>query len=116
MTVAEFYEKIGGNYQEALSRLMSDDFAKKILSGFPKDESYAKLCEAVEAGDVEAAFMQAHTLKGLCANLALGNLTEIASEVTELFRDGDMAAGAAKMPELESCYNDTLSSLTELIG
>jgi len=114
MTVKEFYTAIGASYDEAMSRLMNDDFAKRMLSRFPADQSYAKLAASMEGTDTDDAFTQAHTLKGLCANLSLGRLSDRVAAITELLRGGDMDAARAMMPEVTEAYEETLKLLQEV--
>ena len=55
MTLKRFYEAVGGNYTEVLSRLMSDRLIRKFLLKFPDDPSYAVLCVSIEHEDYEEA-------------------------------------------------------------
>lgn len=86
MTLTRFYEAVGGNYTEVLSRLMSEHLIRKFLLKFPDDSSYAVLCVSVDHEDYEEAFRAAHTLKGVCLNLGLSNLARSAIALTELLR------------------------------
>ncbi len=89
MTVRELYERIGGNYDEATSRLMNDALIGKFIVKFLDDTSYAQLMEGVEAADDEAIFRAAHTMKGVCGNLALTELFETSGQLTECYRAGN---------------------------
>ena len=89
MTVKEFYQEIGGNYEEILSRLMSEKLILKFVGKFLNDPSYEGLCQALEKEDYEEGFRQAHTLKGICLNLGFGNLARSSSELTEKLRHGE---------------------------
>ena len=86
MTIQECYEKLGGNYSEALGRMIRPELVEKFLAGFLKDDSYEMLCREVSAGNREEAFRAAHTLKGVCLNLGLGTLAASASKITEVLR------------------------------
>ena len=48
-------------------------FLKKLLY----DESYMQLKDAVQYGDIKGVELKAHTLKGVCATLGLGELDEV---------------------------------------
>ena len=89
MTVAELYERIGGNYEEACSRLMNDDLISRFIVKLLEDTSYTQLVERDEAGDEEAVFRAAHSMKGVCGNLALTDLFETSGELTECYRAGN---------------------------
>ena len=51
MTVKECYEKIGGNYEEILSRLMSEDMVREFIAMFLEDPSYEELVTQMEKGN-----------------------------------------------------------------
>lgn len=88
MTVQEFYAEIKGNYDEIISRMRKEDRVKKFVFMFLEDESFIGLCDSMEAGNYQDAFRQAHTLKGLCQNLAFSDLYKPVYELTECLRDG----------------------------
>ena len=88
MTVKELYEKIHGNYQNALSMMMMDDFIKRMLTKFVQSNPASNLFKAYEDKDYQAVFAAAHSLKGVVGNLALTPLFEIASIITEATRNG----------------------------
>ena len=89
MSIREFYEIVGGNFDEALSRLMNEQFIKKFLKKFPADDSYFSLKSAIEQDKLEDAFRAAHTLKGVAYNLELKSLGDSASSLTEALRPGN---------------------------
>ncbi|MDY5496741.1 MAG: Hpt domain-containing protein [Anaerobutyricum sp.] len=86
MTIEECYEKIGGNYEEVLGRMMRPALVRKFIMKFPADDSFAELCEQMKAGNRKEAFRAAHTLKGVCQNLGLGRLSFAAEKITEILR------------------------------
>ena len=89
MTAKEFYETIGQNYEEVLERLAgSEALVLKFLKKFSTDKTYAALEEAMEAGEAEMIFRQAHTLKGVAANLGLKPLFEDTCVLVEITRNG----------------------------
>ncbi len=86
MNLQEFYAAVGGNCDEALSRLMGEAMLRRFVAKFPKDQSYATLRQALADGDRETAFRAAHTLKGLCLNLGFGKLLASSEALTEALR------------------------------
>ncbi len=86
MTLQECYQELGGNYDEVLRRMMMPKLVDKFIVKFLTDGSYAALCAAIAAGQREEAFRAAHTLKGVCQNLGLGNLLCSVQPLTELLR------------------------------
>ena len=91
MTVQELYANIEGDYNEAIGRLRSDRFVGRFVVKFLDDTSCVELIDAWAAGDEQAAFKAAHTAKGVCANLSLSKLADLASSITEALRPGNEA-------------------------
>lgn len=86
MKLTEFYQTVGGDYADAMSRLQNDAFIVRFLRMLPRDGSMALLTEAVAASDVEKAFRAVHTLKGISLNLSLKTLAAACSDMTEALR------------------------------
>ena len=88
MTIRELYERVGGNYEDAMTRLMNESIARRVLSKFPNTEDYRLMAEAFKSGDYEEAFQRSHTLKGTALNLGLTRLGQTASDLCETVRSG----------------------------
>lgn len=86
MTIQECYKMLGGNYDQVEKLLPSARLIHKFVVKFLDDGSYRQLCDAMEAGSRAEAFRGAHTLKGVCANLAFSQLCASSSRLTELLR------------------------------
>ena len=115
MTIQECYEKLGGNYDDVISRLRKEDFVKKFLKKFPSDPSFDELVTSMEAGDKDVAFRAAHTLKGVCQNLGLERLFVPSNEATEALRVGDIDKAQMFMPQIKEIYGDTLDTINEFV-
>lgn len=89
MTVCGFYEQIGADYQNILTRLNNDVLIKKYLLKLSSDGSYDRLIDQIDSKNYLEAFKEAHTLKGICMNLELTPLTTLVIELTELLRNFD---------------------------
>lgn len=87
MTVKECYDAMEGNYQEVESRLRTEERIKKFLCKVPEDKSYELLCNSLEQKNMDEAFRAAHTIKGVCQNLALTKLGNSAEALTDCLRD-----------------------------
>ena len=87
MTVQECYEAFGGNYQEVISRLRTDERVARFLQKVVDDGSYKLLCDSLETGNVDEAFRAAHTLKGVCGNLSITRFGESSSALCEYLRE-----------------------------
>lgn len=117
MTIQECYAAMGGNYEEVLGRLISENLISRMIAKFLQDDSYSKLSAAIEENNCEEAFRAAHTLKGICQNLGLGALETPAVEITEALR------GKTQLPEnvgtlmqaVDSVYEVTKGAILEFI-
>ena len=87
MNLQEFYAVVGGNCEEALSRLMGEAMLRRFVAKFPSDQSFAALKQAIADGERETAFRAAHTIKGLCLNLGFGKLLASSEALTEALRN-----------------------------
>lgn len=87
-----------------------------MLADFSHDPSRSGLHEALSARDLRGAFLHAHALKGLCAQLALSALEKQAEMLCNLLRDGDPAAlpsAIAQLPQFDQVYHQTLCAIHE---
>ena len=92
----EFYEKIGGDYSDALSRRMRDSLIRKFVLKFPDDKNFAALKEAVGDERWDDAFAYAHTLKGVSLNLAFARLSAELVTLNDLLRPQNREALTAQ--------------------
>ncbi len=86
MTTAEFYDYVGGDYDDVKCRFMKDELISRFLRMLPDDGSMDELNAAVAAGSSEGAFRAVHTLKGVALNLGLSSLANACSAMTEAIR------------------------------
>ena len=110
-TLEQAYEQVGGNYQDVLKRLMNEDLVRRFMGKFLDDGSFAALKDALAAKDVDAAFMAAHTLKGVCLNLGFTNLFNPTNEITEVLRAGSLEGTEELFSQVEAEYNNVIEAL-----
>ncbi len=96
MTIKECYAELGGDYESVLGRLRSDERIIRFLTRVPSDPCFAELEAAMSAGDAQAAFRAAHTLKGICLNLSLDKLFVSSNALTDALRGKDEITNEAK--------------------
>ena len=114
LTVKEFYDKIGGSYDTAMSQMRKEERVAKYAGMFLRDDSFAMLKEGMESGDMEKAFRGAHTLKGVAGNLAFAELRDLVSALTEDLRNGkDIEHAKAAYPETAACYEKVIAAIKE---
>lgn len=86
LTLEAFYQKIGSNYDDVLKRLLSEKRIISFVIRFLEDDSFDKLCQALDKMDYDTAFNYAHNLKGLAKNLGFDNLAKSAGNISEILR------------------------------
>lgn len=115
MTLRDFYNKIGSNYDVVVSLMGgSERIVDKFVRKFPNDPSAAELFRSFEEKDFETAFRMAHTLKGVCLNLGFERLRQSSSELTEALR-GTVADNAPELLEnVRRDYDEVVGALKEI--
>lgn len=112
MTIREVYVYVGGNYDETVKRLGSEEIVNRFAERFLSDGSFRSLEKAFEAGDEEAAFRAAHTLKGVAKNLGFSDLGESASVLTEVLRNRTFDGAPPLFEKVKSDYDRLIRALT----
>ena len=98
----EFYEKIGGDYSDAQSRLMRDKLIRKFVLKFPGDGNFAALKEAIADERLDDAFSYAHTLKGVTLNLAFARLSAATVTLCDMLRPQNREA--LELQSVNDCF------------
>lgn len=115
MTVQEFYDEVGGDYNDIMSRLRTEDRIKKFAGMFTRDESYNMLTKSIQDGDTEEAFRAAHTMKGMCQNMAFTRLYQSSHEITEILRRKDLEGARKMLDVVTEDYNIVIASIGKLL-
>ena len=119
MTVKEFYEYIGGNYNSALATMMNDAFIMRMLSKFVSKNAYEDIISSFEADNYRGVFEASHALKGVCGNLSLTPLFDISSkicEATRTLKEGEKANIEKEINELKEIYKKVADAINELLN
>ncbi len=90
-----------------------EDFYVKMLGRLPASTAFARLGDAVAAGDANACFEAAHELKGLYATLGLTPAYDLCSRIVEAVRP---LSGLADAPELFAALRPVHEELVALIA
>ena len=114
MELKEVYEKIGGDYDDVVRRLMGEKLVRKFLLKFLDDKSYADLGRTLSEGDYKEAFRAAHTLKGVCLNLGFTELYKVSAELTEVLRGRETAGSDALYAQVKEQYTTLTDAIREL--
>jgi hypothetical protein len=87
MITIEKLNAFGANTVEGLGRCFGNEaLYLKLVATIPDEVNFDKLKDALNAGDLENAFLAAHALKGVLGNLSLTPLYTKVVEITELLR------------------------------
>lgn len=100
---------------DALKRVGGNRALYKKLLGRFVDGNYVDAIEkAILSGDSEDAARQAHTLKGVSANLSLERVRALSIVLEEAIRSGGDCSG--DLAELRQAYDVTIGKIAEVEG
>ena len=103
--IKQFYIDIKGDYNDALTRMMSDALILRMITKFINGNSVNDMISFYEKKDYRFLFSSAHTLKGVAGNLSLTPLYEIACVITEATRNSDGANLDQEIKQLKETYS-----------
>jgi PAS domain S-box-containing protein len=100
-------ESLVFNREKFLECMMGDEeFAREVAAGFVEElpAMLSKLMEGFELKDIELVWKQAHKMKGSSANVGGEALRDVAKQVEQAGKDGDLEEVTSCIPELrEQC-------------
>ncbi|MBQ1903121.1 MAG: Hpt domain-containing protein [Ruminococcus sp.] len=116
MTLQELYSQIGGDYEQALRVMRVEKLIDKHIRKLVTNGVVDGLVDAAERMEPAELFDAAHAMKGICANLGLTALAEIASEIAEEYRGGNQRKltdeqAKEKIVQIEALYKKTAESI-----
>lgn len=111
MTLKECYTALGGDYESAVGRLISEKLVQKFVIKFPDDPSYDNLHKSLENKIYDEAFRAAHTIKGVCQNLSFTKLFDSSSRLTEALRAGAVEDISNLVTQVDADYRQTVSAI-----
>ncbi len=114
MTVKEFYDSIGGDYDTVFSQLLKDERIAKFAKRFAEDPTYSQLIASLNNKDYDTAFRMAHTLKGVAANLAFKEFGKASSDLTEILRAKDIASVEQALAKVTTEYEKLISAIQNI--
>ena len=108
----EEYVKAGIDYEQGVNRFMGNkDLYEKYAFKFLDDQTFEALKTALQAKDVEQAFANAHTLKGVAGNLSFNQFLSKIIPVVEALRSKDLPLAEQLFPEAEAEYSQLIKCL-----
>ncbi len=113
MTIQEFYEKIGGSFEDVLGRLKNESLIEKFALMYMNDTSFKTLMDAACAQNISDTFRAAHSLKGVAANLGFFVLNKAAADLTEQLRPQTAQADANLLDTVKAAHQQVIAALQE---
>ena len=116
MTLQELYSQIGGDYEQALRVMRVEKLIDKHIRKLVTNGVVDGLVDAAERMGPAELFDAAHAMKGICANLGLTALAEMASEIAEEYRGSNQRKltdeqAKEKIAQIEALYKKTAESI-----
>jgi HPt (histidine-containing phosphotransfer) domain-containing protein len=103
------------NLDEGKNRVMNNlKLYIKLLTKFKTGTTLDNFFAALDAGDYPKAQIEAHTIKGLAANLALSELFKQTLDVEAQVKAGSIEAAARE--NLKICFADTITEIDKVIA
>ncbi len=84
---------------------------ERLALKFLDDRHVEALQRALEKGDVQAAYREAHGLKGVAGNLSFAELYRVSSALSDALAVGDLASAVRMAPLLVQAHKEVLSVL-----
>lgn len=107
------------NREELLARMRGkEERVRKLLQLFVDEasEREAALKALREGGDVDAAILLTHSLKGNAATLSCAGLAALAKEAEFAYRNGDIKQAQALLPDIEAEFHKVVSRFKEYLS
>lgn len=115
MPLKEIYEKLNGDYEGVVARLMKEERVEKYLRKFGAGDDYNGIADAIGNEDWETAFRNVHSLKGMSANLGLTQLFNASDVLCEELRGGKPDKDISDMLEsVRKEYELTIETIRSL--
>lgn len=114
MTMLDRLSQAGVKVDKSLARFNGlEALYVKFLKKFPDDPNFNALCQAVSAGKFDDAFVSAHTLKGLSANLGMDSIGGVCATLCQKYRSSDLEGWEPLIETLKSSYDSIVSVIKQ---
>lgn len=113
MEFIELLDKMEIEQEETIRRFCNNEsLLKKYLLKFPEEETFQRLKTAVNDKDFPQIESEAHTLKGLAANLGMKALSNYCAVIVSALRNNDSSKSVDDMfVQVEEEYNRLIQCL-----
>lgn len=92
--------------EDSIERLMGDEelYISHFVK-FPENQNIIELRKAVEAREAKASEDQAHSLKGIAANLGILEVQDVCAEMVWDFRNGQPEEGFSLIDDVQEAFD-----------
>lgn len=107
MTTEERVKQAGLDWNSAVGRFAGkQELYVKFLKKFTGDETFTLLQDMWRQKDSTGTEHAAHTLKGVCANLGMTELSELFNRVVQAMREENPQAGFEREELIRDCERE----------
>lgn len=112
---ADLLERHGIDYADALERFCGNEaLYERLACKYLDDAHFDALAAALDEGDAERAYQEAHALKGVAGNLSFSALYRAVSEISEILRAGEIEQARALFPAVRTAHESATDALRQL--
>ena len=105
------FEAYGIDYDDALDRFGGNiELFKRLASKYANDSHFVGMVAALEAGDYEQAYRDAHALKGVSGNLSFSQLYNLTSQICFALREGNPETAISLLPDTAEAHRKALDA------
>ncbi len=108
---AEAFAKHGIDYDDALDRFGGNlALYRRLVGKYLNDAHFAGMEAAVEVGDWDQAYREAHALKGVAGNLSFTRLYNLTSQICHALREGSPDTAQSLMADAKDAHKQALEA------
>lgn len=110
MNLLDELQANGVDVERTLERFLGNEtLYLRFLRKFPQDQSFQNTMDALQQYDFQVALHNAHTLKGLAANLGLDSLSFLCNELVTRIRHNDYGDYTPLCNRLQTTYQNYIT-------
>ncbi len=116
MSLLDELQVFDADIQDGLKRFAGNAaLYEKMLKKFPAAAENLPVMSCFEAGDIDSALANAHTLKGMTGNLSLTPLYEAYTDIVAMLRDGQTEAARAMQERIEPVQASIIECIAKYV-
>ena len=116
MTCKEFYDIVGGDYEDVVNRFMSEENVLRFIPRFLTDTSFSLLGQGMAGRDINLAYRAAHTLKGIAQSFGFADLGKSSAVLTEVLRKKTFDGADELFATVQSDYDKVIAAIKQFLN